>query len=175
MSLYSISPLNLQDFCSPEVPFPPVNTSWAQLRGPFIPLTDSKVLSWASNASSFLSWPPLSALRLLPSLQGQSCVEACQAEGFICEPALYRFINIKEAFSAWDTFIFHFHWLVDRKQYYFSLAQLHLNPGSLGYMSNAWFASLVCFLTHLKKLSLSSSCKRYIWLLPNSFMPHLHF
>ncbi|MEQ2253584.1 hypothetical protein ILYODFUR_033657 [Ilyodon furcidens] len=92
----------LQDFCSPEVPFPPVNTSWAAFRGPFLPLPSSKMLTWASNASSFPSWPPLTALRLLTSLKGQSCIEACQSEGLICEPALYRFINIKEAFSALD-------------------------------------------------------------------------
>lgn len=93
----------LQDFCSPEVQFPPVNASKTWLgrsNSPFIPLPNSSVLAWASNASSFPSWPPLSALRLLTSLEDQSCVEACQSAGLICEPALYRFINIKEAFSA---------------------------------------------------------------------------
>uniref|UniRef100_A0A8C6P8B6 alpha-1,6-mannosyl-glycoprotein 6-beta-N-acetylglucosaminyltransferase n=1 Tax=Nothobranchius furzeri TaxID=105023 RepID=A0A8C6P8B6_NOTFU len=91
-----------QSFCSPEVPFPPVNSSWALLRGPFTPVPDSRILIWASNVSSLSSWPPLSALRLLSSQQGQSCVEACWTEGLICEPAFYRFINIKEAFSALD-------------------------------------------------------------------------
>uniref|UniRef100_A0A3Q2PML1 alpha-1,6-mannosyl-glycoprotein 6-beta-N-acetylglucosaminyltransferase n=1 Tax=Fundulus heteroclitus TaxID=8078 RepID=A0A3Q2PML1_FUNHE len=91
-----------QDFCSPEVPFPPANTSWALLGGPFLPLPNSRMLTWASNVSSFVSWPSLAALRLLTSLPGQSCVEACRSEGLICEPALYRFINIKEAFSALD-------------------------------------------------------------------------
>lgn len=94
---------HLQDFCSPEAPFPPVNSSGAWLGSPpspFILLPNSSVLTWAANASYYTSWPPLSALRLLASLEGQSCVEACQSAGLICEPALYRFINIKEAFNA---------------------------------------------------------------------------
>uniref|UniRef100_A0A671YU04 alpha-1,6-mannosyl-glycoprotein 6-beta-N-acetylglucosaminyltransferase n=1 Tax=Sparus aurata TaxID=8175 RepID=A0A671YU04_SPAAU len=49
-----------------------------------------------------VAWPPLSALRLLASSEGQSCVTACQSAGLICEPALYRFINIKEAFGGLD-------------------------------------------------------------------------
>uniref|UniRef100_A0A8C6P8A1 alpha-1,6-mannosyl-glycoprotein 6-beta-N-acetylglucosaminyltransferase n=1 Tax=Nothobranchius furzeri TaxID=105023 RepID=A0A8C6P8A1_NOTFU len=72
---------------------------------PFLPYEytcEGIILIWASNVSSLSSWPPLSALRLLSSQQGQSCVEACWTEGLICEPAFYRFINIKEAFSALD-------------------------------------------------------------------------
>ncbi|CAG02676.1 unnamed protein product, partial [Tetraodon nigroviridis] len=63
---------------------------------------NSSLLAWASNASDFPSWPPLSALRLVASLEGQSCVEACQSAELFCEPALFRFINIREAFSALD-------------------------------------------------------------------------
>lgn len=95
--------LFFQDFCSPEAPFPPVNSSgaWsASPSGPFVPQPNSSLLAWASNASDFPSWPPLSALRLVASLEGQSCVEACQSAELICEPALFRFINIREAFSA---------------------------------------------------------------------------
>ncbi|XP_054614739.1 alpha-1,6-mannosylglycoprotein 6-beta-N-acetylglucosaminyltransferase B-like [Dunckerocampus dactyliophorus] len=94
-----------QDFCSPEAPFPPVNSSriWqGSPLAPFMLLPNSSILTWASNATSHSSWPPLSALQLLASLQGQSCVKACQDVGLICEPALYRFINIKEAFNALD-------------------------------------------------------------------------
>ncbi|XP_067331998.1 alpha-1,6-mannosylglycoprotein 6-beta-N-acetylglucosaminyltransferase B isoform X6 [Channa argus] len=94
-----------QDFCSPDDPFPPVNTSRSWLGSspsPFTLLPNSSVLMWASNTSSYTSWPPLSALRLLASLEDQSCVSACQSAGLICEPAFYRFINIKEAFSALD-------------------------------------------------------------------------
>uniref|UniRef100_A0A8C6SXE9 alpha-1,6-mannosyl-glycoprotein 6-beta-N-acetylglucosaminyltransferase n=1 Tax=Neogobius melanostomus TaxID=47308 RepID=A0A8C6SXE9_9GOBI len=43
------------------------------------------------------AWPPLSSLRLLVSQEGQSCVEACQSSGFICEPAHFHHINNKEA------------------------------------------------------------------------------
>uniref|UniRef100_A0A8K9XPY1 alpha-1,6-mannosyl-glycoprotein 6-beta-N-acetylglucosaminyltransferase n=1 Tax=Oncorhynchus mykiss TaxID=8022 RepID=A0A8K9XPY1_ONCMY len=68
---------------------------------PFVLLPNSSALAWASNnISTPPSWPPLSALRLLASLEGQSCIDACQSAGLICEPAFYRFINIKEAFSG---------------------------------------------------------------------------
>lgn len=100
-NIWGILSLLPQDFCSPEDPFPPVNSSWlGSAPSPFLLMPNSSVLTWASNVSSYTSWPPLSALRLLASLEGQSCVQACQSVGLMCEPALYRFINIKEAFSA---------------------------------------------------------------------------
>uniref|UniRef100_A0AAZ3SFV0 alpha-1,6-mannosyl-glycoprotein 6-beta-N-acetylglucosaminyltransferase n=1 Tax=Oncorhynchus tshawytscha TaxID=74940 RepID=A0AAZ3SFV0_ONCTS len=34
---------------------------------------------------------------LLASQEGQSCVEACQRANLVCEPALFRFVNNKEA------------------------------------------------------------------------------
>nr|XP_046187648.1 alpha-1,6-mannosylglycoprotein 6-beta-N-acetylglucosaminyltransferase B-like isoform X1 [Oncorhynchus gorbuscha] len=92
-----------QEFCAPEAPFPSANTSssWpGSLPSPFVLLPNSSALAWASNISTPPSWPPLSALRLLASLEGQSCIDACQSAGLICEPAFYRFINIKEAFSG---------------------------------------------------------------------------
>uniref|UniRef100_A0AAQ4PPK5 alpha-1,6-mannosyl-glycoprotein 6-beta-N-acetylglucosaminyltransferase n=1 Tax=Gasterosteus aculeatus aculeatus TaxID=481459 RepID=A0AAQ4PPK5_GASAC len=92
-----------QDFCRPEAPFPPVNSSWlGDAPGPFVLPPDSSILAWGANASSYAPWPPLSALRLLASPEGQSCVRACRRAGLVCEPALYRFINIREAFSALD-------------------------------------------------------------------------
>ncbi|KAM6957026.1 alpha-1,6-mannosylglycoprotein 6-beta-N-acetylglucosaminyltransferase B [Aplochiton taeniatus] len=92
-----------QDFCSPEAPFPSPNASktWpGSPPSPFVLLPNSSGLAWASNVSAPLAWPPVSALRLLTSLEGQSCVEACQSSGLICEVALYRYINVKEAFSG---------------------------------------------------------------------------
>ncbi|KAJ8363585.1 hypothetical protein SKAU_G00124160 [Synaphobranchus kaupii] len=91
-----------QDFCIPEAPFPPANISkmWpGGPSGPFIILPNSTALGWAPNASAPPSWPPLSALQLLVSEEGQSCVEACQSGGLVCEPAFFRFINNKEALS----------------------------------------------------------------------------
>lgn len=93
----------LQDFCSAQVPFPSANasSSWlANPSGPFSLLPNSSILAWAPNATYVPSWPPLSALRLLVSLEDQSCVEACQGAGLICEPALFRFVNLREAFTA---------------------------------------------------------------------------
>ncbi|XP_036426054.1 alpha-1,6-mannosylglycoprotein 6-beta-N-acetylglucosaminyltransferase B-like [Colossoma macropomum] len=88
-----------QDFCSPEAPFPPANASRVWPRGPFTLLPNSTLLGWASNSTAPPCWPPLSALRLMVSKEGQSCVEACQTSGLVCEPAFFRFINNKEALS----------------------------------------------------------------------------
>ena len=107
---YSTSPsplslLSLQDFCTPEAPFPPANSSSSKLGisslgspGPqFVLLPNSSALTWAPDASAPSAWPPLSSLRLLASQEGQSCVEACQRANLVCEPALFRFVNNKEA------------------------------------------------------------------------------
>lgn len=95
-SLYS-SPL--QDFCAPEPPFPLTNLSkTAASPGPlFVPLANSSALGWAASVTPPPAWPPLSSLRLLVSQEGQSCIEACQAQRLVCEPAHFRFINNKEA------------------------------------------------------------------------------
>ncbi|KAJ8002072.1 hypothetical protein DPEC_G00176000 [Dallia pectoralis] len=91
-----------QDFCSPETPFVPTNSSaktqWSSGSGPqFVLLPNSSTLTWAPNANAPPSWPPLSSLRLLASQGGQSCVEACRLAHLVCEPALFRFVNNKEA------------------------------------------------------------------------------
>lgn len=101
-SFYHI--FHFQDFCAPEPPFIPTNFSrqgssgGSRIVGPlFVPLPNSTALGWASNVTAPAAWPPLTSLRLLISQEGQSCVEACQSAGFICEPAHFRFINNKEA------------------------------------------------------------------------------
>uniref|UniRef100_A0AAR2L8K4 alpha-1,6-mannosyl-glycoprotein 6-beta-N-acetylglucosaminyltransferase n=1 Tax=Pygocentrus nattereri TaxID=42514 RepID=A0AAR2L8K4_PYGNA len=86
-----------QDFCSIEAPFPPANASRVWPGGLFTLLPNSTLLGWAANSTVPPCWPPLSALRLTVSKEGQSCVEACQTSGLVCEPAFFRFINNKEA------------------------------------------------------------------------------
>eukprot|EP00063_Salmo_salar_P057633 XP_014032468.1 PREDICTED: alpha-1,6-mannosylglycoprotein 6-beta-N-acetylglucosaminyltransferase B-like isoform X5 [Salmo salar] len=93
-----------QDFCTPEAPFPPANSSSklglssSASPGPlFVLLPNSSALTWAPNANAPPAWPPLSSLRLLASQEGQSCVEACQRANLVCEPALFRFVNNREA------------------------------------------------------------------------------
>uniref|UniRef100_A0A8C5DG14 alpha-1,6-mannosyl-glycoprotein 6-beta-N-acetylglucosaminyltransferase n=1 Tax=Gouania willdenowi TaxID=441366 RepID=A0A8C5DG14_GOUWI len=81
-----------QDFCTPEPP--------RMIASLFVALPNSTALGWASNVSPPAAWPPLSSLRLLVSQEGQSCVEACQSAGFICEPAHFRFINNKEVVDS---------------------------------------------------------------------------
>lgn len=102
MKVTSSSPF--QDFCALEPPFIPANLSrqvsggGGRVRGPlFVPLPNSTALGWASDVTAPPAWPPLSSLRLLVSQEGQSCVEACHADGLVCEPAHFRFINNKEA------------------------------------------------------------------------------
>ncbi|XP_036399461.1 alpha-1,6-mannosylglycoprotein 6-beta-N-acetylglucosaminyltransferase B [Megalops cyprinoides] len=88
-----------QDFCAPDPSFPPANASKIWPSGHFVILPNSTNLGWAPNVTAPPSWPPLSALQLLVSEEGQSCVEACQRGGLVCEPAFFRFINNKEALS----------------------------------------------------------------------------
>ncbi|XP_048869575.1 alpha-1,6-mannosylglycoprotein 6-beta-N-acetylglucosaminyltransferase B [Brienomyrus brachyistius] len=91
-----------QDFCIPDYPYPPANSSRSRSGSalwPFVALPNSTGLGWAPNISAPPSWPPLSALRLLVSSEGQSCVEACRHARLVCEPAFFRFINNKEALS----------------------------------------------------------------------------
>ncbi|KAL2087201.1 hypothetical protein ACEWY4_018260 [Coilia grayii] len=89
--------MRTQDFCSPETPFPAANGSQAWQGNSFVPLPNSTLLGWAANASAPPCWPPLSALRLLVSDEGQSCVDACRGVGLVCEPAFFHFINNKQA------------------------------------------------------------------------------
>jgi len=88
-----------QDFCTPEPAFPLANLSRpAASPGPlFVPLANTTALGWTADVTPPPAWPPLSSLRLLVSQEGRSCVEACQAERLVCEPAHFRFINNKEA------------------------------------------------------------------------------
>ncbi|XP_072298625.1 alpha-1,6-mannosylglycoprotein 6-beta-N-acetylglucosaminyltransferase B-like [Eucyclogobius newberryi] len=95
-----------QDFCSPRKPFSSSLDSRSSWPGdppsPFRLLPNSSALSWAlpGSAPSSSFWPPLTALRVLASAPDWSCVKTCQEAGLICEPAFYRYINIKEAFSS---------------------------------------------------------------------------
>uniref|UniRef100_A0AAY4AI72 alpha-1,6-mannosyl-glycoprotein 6-beta-N-acetylglucosaminyltransferase n=1 Tax=Denticeps clupeoides TaxID=299321 RepID=A0AAY4AI72_9TELE len=88
-----------QDFCSPEAPLPSVNSSRTLQGSPIVLLPNSTLLGWASNATAPPCWPPLSALRLLLSTDGQSCVEACRGADLVCEPTFFRFVNNKDALS----------------------------------------------------------------------------
>ncbi|XP_066560408.1 alpha-1,6-mannosylglycoprotein 6-beta-N-acetylglucosaminyltransferase B [Amia ocellicauda] len=91
-----------QDFCAPEAPFTPTNVSksWpGSSSSPFISLPNATGLAWASNVTAPPSWPPLSALLLLVSEEGESCIAKCQNHGLICEPAFFRFVNNKEALA----------------------------------------------------------------------------
>ncbi|XP_055079434.1 alpha-1,6-mannosylglycoprotein 6-beta-N-acetylglucosaminyltransferase B [Periophthalmus magnuspinnatus] len=90
-----------QDFCSPQKPLDSPSSWPGNPPSPFRLLPNSSTLSWAlADSTPPSSWPPLSALRVLASALNQSCVRTCQRAGLVCEPAFYRYINIKEAFHS---------------------------------------------------------------------------
>lgn len=94
----------LQDFCSSDPPFIPANLSRSVSgvsRPVFVPLVNSTALGWASAVGAPAAWPPVSSLRLLASLEDQSCVDACRSHALVCEPAHFRFINNKEALRGY--------------------------------------------------------------------------
>ncbi|KAF5896773.1 alpha-1,6-mannosylglycoprotein 6-beta-N-acetylglucosaminyltransferase B-like, partial [Clarias magur] len=87
------------EFCGPEAPFPPANMSTDWPGGVLVGMGVSGLVSWAANSTAPPCWPPLSALRLTMSTEGQSCVDACRSSDLVCEPAFFRFVNNKEALS----------------------------------------------------------------------------
>ncbi|CAB1447529.1 unnamed protein product, partial [Pleuronectes platessa] len=90
-----------QDFCSPEAPFPPGNSSSTWLGGPPSPFTllpNSSSLTWASNSSAYASWPPLSCAAASGFAGGP--VEAFSALDFQCEALETEMNHLLPAFSA---------------------------------------------------------------------------
>ncbi|XP_061839933.1 alpha-1,6-mannosylglycoprotein 6-beta-N-acetylglucosaminyltransferase B-like [Nerophis lumbriciformis] len=91
-----------QDFCAPQPFFIPANlTRRGSASSSPEPLSVLLPNSTA-NISVPPAWPPLSALRVLVSQEGESCVDACRTHNLICEPAHFAFINNKEALLRLD-------------------------------------------------------------------------
>ncbi|MGH0188193.1 UNVERIFIED_CONTAM: hypothetical protein FKN15_028367 [Acipenser sinensis] len=89
-----------QDFCIPGVSIGNDSKVWpGNSSSHFVHLPDSSGLAWAGSVASPSTWPPLSAMRLLLSEEGQSCIEQCQDHNLVCEPTFFHFINNKEAFT----------------------------------------------------------------------------
>ncbi|XP_061883000.1 LOW QUALITY PROTEIN: alpha-1,6-mannosylglycoprotein 6-beta-N-acetylglucosaminyltransferase B-like [Entelurus aequoreus] len=91
-----------QDFCASQPFFIPANltrrgsaSSSPEPLSVFLPNS-------TANISVPPAWPPLSALRVLVSQEGESCVDACRTHNLICEPAHFAFINNKEALLRLD-------------------------------------------------------------------------
>ncbi|KAM5135777.1 alpha-1,6-mannosylglycoprotein 6-beta-N-acetylglucosaminyltransferase B isoform 2-T2 [Mantella aurantiaca] len=82
-----------QEFCSPPLPFPvPLNAS--QLPPPpSLVLINHTHLLWPSSEAAPPSWPPLSAMRVWLSAEGESCTSACWSHDLICEPTYFSLIN----------------------------------------------------------------------------------
>ncbi|XP_069786373.1 alpha-1,6-mannosylglycoprotein 6-beta-N-acetylglucosaminyltransferase B isoform X2 [Narcine bancroftii] len=57
---------------------------------------------WPSNISKLLTWPPVSSMQLQVSTTAQSCTEACQQHGLICEPTFFKFVNTKVTFERFQ-------------------------------------------------------------------------
>ncbi|KAK6478126.1 alpha-1,6-mannosylglycoprotein 6-beta-N-acetylglucosaminyltransferase B-like isoform X1 [Huso huso] len=89
-----------QDFCIPGVSIGNDSKVWpGNSSSHFVRLPNSSGLAWAGSVAGPSTWPPLSAMRLLLSEEGQSCVEQCQDHSLVCEPTFFHFINSKEAFT----------------------------------------------------------------------------
>ncbi|XP_051889290.1 alpha-1,6-mannosylglycoprotein 6-beta-N-acetylglucosaminyltransferase B [Pristis pectinata] len=56
-------------------------------------------LFWSPNTNKLLTWPPVSSMQLQVSTTAQSCTEACQEHGLICEPTFFQFVNNKVVFE----------------------------------------------------------------------------
>ncbi|XP_055510202.1 alpha-1,6-mannosylglycoprotein 6-beta-N-acetylglucosaminyltransferase B-like isoform X2 [Leucoraja erinacea] len=59
-------------------------------------------LPWSPNANKLLRWPPMSSMHLHVSTTAQSCTNACQEHGLICEPTFFQFINNKLVFERFQ-------------------------------------------------------------------------
>ncbi|XP_051792199.1 LOW QUALITY PROTEIN: alpha-1,6-mannosylglycoprotein 6-beta-N-acetylglucosaminyltransferase B [Erpetoichthys calabaricus] len=90
--------IHYQDFCTPDVPVAPQNASEVPRRY-LVRLPNSMAFGWPANMSGPLMWPPLSAMQLWVSEEGQSCTEQCQYRNLVCEPAFFSLINSKDVFQ----------------------------------------------------------------------------
>ncbi|TTI92384.1 Alpha-1,6-mannosylglycoprotein 6-beta-N-acetylglucosaminyltransferase B [Bagarius yarrelli] len=88
-------PTSREDFCGPEAWSFPANMSVVRSRRMFMREDNSGLISWAVNSTAPPCWPPITALRLTVSAEGQSCVDACRSYDLVCEPAFFRFINVQ--------------------------------------------------------------------------------
>uniref|UniRef100_H3ANT0 alpha-1,6-mannosyl-glycoprotein 6-beta-N-acetylglucosaminyltransferase n=1 Tax=Latimeria chalumnae TaxID=7897 RepID=H3ANT0_LATCH len=93
-----------QDFCIPALSLVSSNSTrkYSQIHNtstPFIFLPNSTGLIWSPDSSRPHSWPPVTSLQVWVSAEEQSCIEACQNVGLICEPLFFKFINKKELFQ----------------------------------------------------------------------------
>ncbi|XP_032900511.1 alpha-1,6-mannosylglycoprotein 6-beta-N-acetylglucosaminyltransferase B isoform X2 [Amblyraja radiata] len=59
-------------------------------------------LPWSPNVNKLLRWPPVSSMHLHVSTTAQSCTNACQEHGLICEPTFFQFINNKLVFERFQ-------------------------------------------------------------------------
>ncbi|XP_072098155.1 alpha-1,6-mannosylglycoprotein 6-beta-N-acetylglucosaminyltransferase B-like [Mobula birostris] len=57
---------------------------------------------WSPNTNKLLTWPPISSMQLQVSATAQSCTDACQEHGLICEPTFFQFVNNKVIFERFQ-------------------------------------------------------------------------
>ncbi|CAI9543778.1 unnamed protein product [Staurois parvus] len=82
-----------QEFCSPPLPFPiPMNTSQLPLPSSLV-LINHTYLVWPSNEPAPPTWPPVSAMQVWLSAEGESCTSACWKHDLVCEPTHFSLIN----------------------------------------------------------------------------------
>ncbi|XP_040186052.1 alpha-1,6-mannosylglycoprotein 6-beta-N-acetylglucosaminyltransferase B isoform X2 [Rana temporaria] len=85
-----------QEFCSPPLPFPiPLNTSQLPLPSSLV-LINHTYLVWPSNEPAPPTWPPVSAMQVWLSAEGESCTSACWKHDLVCEPTYFSLINQRQ-------------------------------------------------------------------------------
>ncbi|XP_073419271.1 alpha-1,6-mannosylglycoprotein 6-beta-N-acetylglucosaminyltransferase B [Dendrobates tinctorius] len=82
-----------QEFCSPSLPLPiPLNTSQVHLPSSLV-LINHTHLVWSPSEHPPSMWPPVTAMQVWLSAEGESCTNACWDHDLVCEPMFFSIIN----------------------------------------------------------------------------------
>ncbi|XP_077107964.1 alpha-1,6-mannosylglycoprotein 6-beta-N-acetylglucosaminyltransferase B [Ranitomeya variabilis] len=82
-----------QEFCSPPLPLPiPLNTSQVHLPSS-LALINHTHLVWSPSEPPPSMWPPVTAMQVWLSAEGESCTSACWDHDLVCEPTFFSIIN----------------------------------------------------------------------------------
>ncbi|XP_069608214.1 alpha-1,6-mannosylglycoprotein 6-beta-N-acetylglucosaminyltransferase B [Ranitomeya imitator] len=82
-----------QEFCSPPLPLPiPLNTSQVHLPSSLV-LINHTHLVWSPSEPPPSMWPPVTAMQVWLSAEGESCTSACWDNDLVCEPTFFSIIN----------------------------------------------------------------------------------
>ncbi|XP_073540076.1 alpha-1,6-mannosylglycoprotein 6-beta-N-acetylglucosaminyltransferase B [Phyllobates terribilis] len=82
-----------QEFCSPPLPLPILlNTSQVHLPSSLV-LINHTHLVWSPSEPPPSMWPPVTAMQVWLSAEGESCTSSCWDHDLVCEPTFFSIIN----------------------------------------------------------------------------------